>query len=207
MDKHTLNEKETQTLKEIRNWLMAKGYSPSVRDLTSALGYKSPRSISVLLEKLTEKRAIKRDKENNIQIIDNFEGDESRVSTTDIPLVGAVACGAPVFAEENIIDRIPVDTRLVKSPHRYFFLKAAGDSMNKKGINDGDLLLIRQQNTAKDGDTVVALINDSATVKEFNRGNGVVVLRPHSKNPKHKPIIVTEDLLIQGVVTSVIPTA
>jgi repressor LexA len=207
MDKHTLNEKETQTLKEIRNWLMAKGYSPSVRDLTSVLGYKSPRSISVLLEKLTEKRAIKRDKENNIQIIDNFEGDESRVSTTDIPLVGAVACGAPVFAEENIIDRIPVDTRLVKSPHRYFFLKAAGDSMNKKGINDGDLLLIRQQNTAKDGDTVVALINDSATVKEFNRGNGVVVLRPHSKNPKHKPIIVTEDLLIQGVVTSVIPTA
>jgi repressor LexA len=207
MDKHTLNEKETQTLKEIRNWLMAKGYSPSVRDLTAALGYKSPRSISVLLEKLTEKRAIKRDREGNIQIIDNFEGDESRVSTTDIPLVGAVACGAPVFAEENIVDRIPVDTRLVKSPNRYFFLKASGDSMNKKGINSGDLLLIRQQNTARDGDIVVALINDEATVKEFNRGKGVIVLKPYSKNPKHKPIIVTENLMIQGVVTSVIPTA
>ncbi len=207
MKKHTLDERETETLRQIRNWLMSKGYSPSVRDLTSALGYKSPRSISVLLEKLTEKQAIKRDKEGNIQIINNFAGDESRVATTDIPLVGSVACGAPVFAEENIVDRIPVDTRLVKAPHRYFFLTAKGDSMNLKGINEGDMLLIRQQNTAKEGDIVVALINDEATVKEFSRTKNLVILKPHSKNTKHKPIIVTQDLMIQGIVTSVIPTA
>lgn len=206
MKKHTLNARETETLKQIRNWLMTKGYSPSVRDLTAALGYKSPRSISVLLEQLIEKSAVKRDKKGDIQIIDNFEGDESRVSTIDIPLVGAVACGSPVFAEENIIDTIPVDIRLAKAPHRYFFLTAKGDSMNLKGINEGDLLLIRQQNTAKEGDIAVALINDEATVKEFSRAKGVIILKPHSKNPKHRPILVTSDLMIQGIVTSVIPS-
>jgi repressor LexA len=206
MKKHTLNARETETLKQIRNWLMAKGYSPSVRDLTAALGYKSPRSISVLLEKLIEKGSVKRDKKGNIQLINNFDGDESRVSTIDIPLVGDVACGSPVFAEENIIDTIPVDLRLAKAPYRYFFLAAKGDSMNLKGINEGDLLLIRQQNTAKEGDIVVALINDEATVKEFHRAKGVILLKPHSKNVKHRPIIVTSDLIIQGIVTSVIPS-
>ncbi|MEI7542658.1 MAG: transcriptional repressor LexA [bacterium] len=206
MKKHTLNARETETLKQIRNWLMAKGYSPSVRDLTAALGYKSPRSISVLLEQLIEKGSVKRDKKGNIQLINNFDGDESRVSTIDIPLVGDVACGSPVFAEENIIDTIPVDLRLAKAPYRYFFLAAKGDSMNLKGINEGDLLLIRQQNTAKEGDIVVALINDEATVKEFHRAKGVILLKPHSKNVKHRPIIVTSDFIIQGIVTSVIPS-
>ena len=206
MKKHTLDARETEVLRNIRNFLMEKGYAPSVRDLTKAMGYKSPRSISVLLEKLTKKGALKRDSKGEIKLTANFEGDESRVETVDIPLVGMVACGTPVFAEENIIDRIPVDVSLVKEPYRYFFLQARGDSMDKKGIKEGNLLLIRQQNTASEGDIVVALINDEATVKEFRKAGGTVVLKPHSSNTRHRPIIVNNGLIIQGVVTSVIPT-
>jgi repressor LexA len=206
MKKHTLDARETEVLRNIRNFLMEKGYAPSVRDLTKAMGYKSPRSISVLLEKLTKKGALKRDNKGEIKLTANFEGDESRVETVDIPLVGMVACGTPMFAEENIIDRIPVDVSLVKEPYRYFFLQARGDSMDKKGIKEGNLLLIRQQNTASEGDIVVALINDEATVKEFRKAGGAVVLKPHSSNTRHRPIIVNNGLIIQGVVTSVIPT-
>jgi repressor LexA len=206
MKKHTLDARETEVLRNIRDFLMEKGYSPSVRDLTKAMGYKSPRSISVLLEKLTKKGALKRDSKGEIKITANFEGDESRVATVNIPLVGMVACGTPVFAEENIIDHIPVDVSLIKEPYRYFFLQAKGDSMDRKGIKEGNLLLIRQQNTASDGDIVVALINDEATVKEFRKASGAVVLKPHSSNARHRPIIVNNGLVIQGVVTSVIPT-
>ena len=206
MKKHTLDARETEVLRNIRDFLMEKGYSPSVRDLTKSMGYKSPRSISVLLEKLTKKGALKRDSKGEIKITANFEGDESRVATVNIPLVGMVACGTPVFAEENIIDHIPVDVSLIKEPYRYFFLQAKGDSMDRKGIKEGNLLLIRQQNTASDGDIVVALINDEATVKEFRKASGAVVLKPHSSNARHRPIIVNNGLVIQGVVTSVIPT-
>ncbi|WP_232301601.1 LexA family protein [Formosa algae] len=121
-----------------------------------------------------------------------------------MPLIGAVACGLPVFAEAHIEAKIPISTQLVKNAADYFLLRAAGDSMNTKGIDSGDLLLIKRQYTAETGDLVLALLDDDATVKEFVRNGSTIVLKPHSTNPKHQPIILTTDFKVQGVVAHVI---
>jgi repressor LexA len=127
------------------------------------------------------------------------------ISTINVPLVGSVACGVPLFAEENIETLIPVSTALARAGSKYFILRAKGTSMNDAGIDDGDLLLVRQQDTADDKQKVVALINDEATVKILEKGNGVVILRPKSKDKSHKPIILTDNCMIQGVVVAVLP--
>ena len=124
--------------------------------------------------------------------------------TVEIPLVGSVSCGLPIFAEENIEAKIPVSTKLIRKSANYFLLRAFGDSMNKKGINSGDLLLIKQQQVAESGDLVLALVDDDATVKEFINNGDTIVLKPHSTNPKHQPIILTNDFRIQGIVEKVI---
>lgn len=124
--------------------------------------------------------------------------------TIEIPLIGSVSCGLPIFAEENIEAKIPISTKLVKKANDYFLLRASGDSMNKKGINSGDLLLIKQQQVAENGDLVLALIDDDATVKEFINNGNIIILKPHSTNPKHQPIILTSDFRVQGIVENVI---
>jgi repressor LexA len=126
------------------------------------------------------------------------------INTVDIPLLGNIACGLPIFADENIEAQVPISIKLIKKGFRYFLLRAKGDSMNKAGINDGDLVLIRQQQQAENGDKVVALINDEATIKEYHHNGKLVVLKPKSKSSKYQPIILTNDFLIQGVVESVI---
>jgi repressor LexA len=201
--KNTLSESEIEALRQIRNAIMRYGKPPSVRALMKALGYSSPRAVSYLLEKLSEKNIVKRGPEG-LRIISDFTGDESRISTVDIPLVGDVACGSPILAEQNIVDSMPVSVTLAKPPHKYFMLKAKGDSMNKKGINPGDLILIRQQQNAENGDLVVVLIDDDATIKEFRDLGNAVALMPHSTNPKHKPIFLDRDFIIQGVVQKVL---
>jgi SOS regulatory protein LexA len=125
--------------------------------------------------------------------------------TVDVPVVGKIACGAPVLAEENIEQVLPVSTSLAAGSYNYFILKAKGDSMNLAGINDGDYVLIRQQTFARPGDIVVALINEEATLKEYVPQGNVVVLKPHSSNTEHKPIILSRDLIIQGVVVTALP--
>ena len=125
--------------------------------------------------------------------------------TVKIPLLGTVACGTPIFAEENIEAFIPISDKFIKPSNRYFILRASGDSMDEVGIDDGDLVLIKQQNTARDGDNVVALIDDEATIKEFHYGNNMIILKPRSKNSKHQPIVLTSDFKIQGIVETVIP--
>ena len=111
-----------------------------------------------------------------------------------------------MFAEENIQARIPVSTALAKKGSKYFLLRASGDSMNQAGINSGDLLLVRQQDTAETGERVVALINEEATVKIFERGADAVILRPKSTNKEHRPIVLTDNCIIQGVVQAVLPS-
>ena len=124
--------------------------------------------------------------------------------TVDVPVVGSVACGKPILAEENIEGYIPVSTSIAKRGAKHFFLHAHGDSMNKAGINDGDMVLIRLQATADEGDRVVALVDEEVTIKEFRRSNTMVVLMPRSTNPAHQPIILTEDFKVQGLVVAVI---
>lgn len=124
--------------------------------------------------------------------------------TTNIPLLGNVACGHPLFAEENIESEIPVSVELIRKDRNYFILRASGDSMDEAKIYDGDLVLIRQEQVAENGDKVVALIDDEATIKEFWKQGNMIVLKPKSTNKIHQPIILTTDFKIQGIVEEII---
>ena len=171
----------------------------------NGLGYKSPRSAAVILEQLYEKGALRKGPNGNWQFIDQQIVTSEAVQTVSIPLVGAVACGTPILAEENIEAFIPVSLKLAVPPYQYFFLHAKGDSMNEAGINDRDLVLVRKQSHAENGDLVVALVDDEATLKEFYKKGAVVLLKPRSSNKKHQPIVLTADFQIQGIVVSAIP--
>jgi len=202
MNKNTRG-KDIAVLKFIRNTFINSGTGPSLREINEVTGGKSPRSASIILDRLEKDGFIKRQNGKIISIA--FEKPNS-VSTINIPLVGAVPCGAPMLAEQNIETYIPVSTALAKKGSNYFLLRATGDSMNLAGINDKDILLVRQQETADNGEKVVALINEEATVKFFEKNNDVVILRPRSTNPIHKPIILTDNCKIQGVVVAVLPS-
>ncbi|MDO8513104.1 MAG: transcriptional repressor LexA [bacterium] len=199
-----LNPKEILALKEIRNAILQNGTSPSVRQLMKALGYSSPRSAALTIESLIKKGFVKKKANGSLQVTDNFE-EKDRTATINIPLVGSVACGAPVLAVENIEALIPVSSKIAHPPYKYFMLKAHGDSMNLSGINDGDFVLIRQQETARSGERVVALIDDEATIKELFITPRAYILLPRSTNKEHKPIVLTRDFRIQGVVVEVLP--
>ena len=160
-----------------------------------------------IIQKLITKGVLKRKSDGDL-MLDQFEinnESEHRAQTVKIPLLGTIACGIPILAEENIEAEIPVSVKLISPSNRYFLLKASGDSMNESGINDGDLVLIKQQPSANNGDKVVALIDDEATIKEFWNNGDTIVLKPKSTNKKHQPIILTQDFKIQGIVVSVIP--
>ncbi|MDD4910502.1 MAG: transcriptional repressor LexA [Candidatus Omnitrophica bacterium] len=204
-NENCLTKKQLEAIRHIRNWLMHKGYAPSIRELMADLSYKSPRSVQDILEQLQEKGVIKKFKNGDYQLIRDLDFGSMHAQTTNIPIVGTVACGTPILAEENIEGFIPVSTALAKPGSKYYLLHAQGDSMDKAGINDGDLVLVRQQSTANEGDRVVALINEEATIKEFHRTQNMIILRPKSSNEGHKPIILTDDFQIQGVVIAVIP--
>lgn len=206
MTENKLKSKESEALKYIRNCLMHRGRTPSVRELMASLGYKSPRSATLIIDSLTKKGFLKKRPDGEIKFIrDSESNDVNHARTVTVPLVGKVACGLPILAEENIEAMLPVSTKLAHPGSRYFFLRAIGDSMNEAHINDGDFVLVRQQQSANDGDIVVALIDDEATIKEFHRKKSAVILKPRSSNKKHQPIILTSNFEIQGVVVTAIP--
>lgn len=202
-----LTNTELEALRHIRNFLIHNNRLPSIRELMKALGYKSPRSASIILENLISKGLLKKKKDGGLQLIETEEiiKKSDHAETVDIPLLGEVSCGLPLFAEENIEAYIPVSIKLAKSGNKYFLLRANGDSMNKKGINHKDLVLIKQQNYANNEEMVVALIDNEATIKEFHKRDNIIVLKPQSTNKKHQPIILTEDFKIQGIVIATIP--
>lgn len=124
----------------------------------------------------------------------------------NIPLFDSVGCGELMFADPTVQEMIPVKSELMSKGSKYFVLRTSGDSMNEAGINDGDLVLCRKNYHPEEGNNVVALIGDDATIKEYRRENGVVVLKPKSSNPKHKPLVFTsnEEMSVQGVVIRVL---
>jgi repressor LexA len=199
--------KELEALKAIRNSLMSRGRVPTVRELMTELDYRSPRSAAVLMEQLEEKGVLKKRPDGSVQLIEQrtATSDKAHAQTVDIPLVGAAACGMPIIAEQNVEALIPVSVKLAKPPHKYFLLRARGDSMNEGGINDGDLVLVRQQRTADNGDKVVALIDDEATIKEFHKKGDAIVLKPRSNKNGYQPIVLTRDFQVQGIVVAAIP--
>ncbi|MDP3722891.1 MAG: transcriptional repressor LexA [Candidatus Omnitrophota bacterium] len=204
--KRRLSNKELAALRHIRNGLVHKGRAPSVRELMGALGYKSPRSAALIISRLMDLKLVRRRENGGLQIVRSSENALAGARTVDVPLVGTVACGTPMLAEENIEAALRVSTDVARPPHRYFMLRAKGDSMDQKGIKDQDLVLVRQQVTARNGDWVVALVDGEATIKEFHRTADLILLKPRSSNPAHQPIVLNQDLSIQGVVVRVIPS-
>jgi len=197
--------KAREALRHIRNTVMHVGKVPSVRELMNAMKYKSPRSALLLLQELEDSGYLQKRIDGGYQMIKDLDSVEA-VRTVSIPLVGSVACGIPLLAEENVEAMIPVATSLARPGSKYFLLRAKGNSMDQADIHEGDLLLIKQQPVVDhEGQIVVALIDDEATIKEFHRKGTVIMLVPRSSNPIHKPIIVAGGLQIQGVLETIIP--
>ena len=201
-----LSYKELEALKIIRNFLVHQGKIPSVRELMLGMEYKSPRSAALLLKNLEIKNVLKKKNDGSYQIVDFKISEDfgSRAQTVKIPLLGNVACGIPIFADENVEAEISISVEMIKRGYKYFLLRAEGDSMDEAGINNGDLLLVKQQQNAENGDRILALIDEEATVKEYNKIGGMVILKPKSSNKTHQPIILTENFRIQGVIQNVI---
>lgn len=200
----SLKDTDKKAYNLIRNKLIHEGRKPTLKEINAVTGGNSPRSAVLVLERLT-KYGLIRKSGDNYKIVEQSEISGESISTINVPLLGSVSCGLPMFAQENIEVFIPISTNLAKGNNKYFLLRASGDSMNEADINDGDILLIKQQLTADNGQKVVALINNEATVKFFERTKDVIILRPKSNNPKHKPIIISEECKIQGVVITVLP--
>lgn len=199
MGEESLSIKAREALKHIRSLAMQNGRVPSVRELMARMEYKSPRSAMLLKNELEENGFLEKKTDGSYKMIKDLSSvDMAR--TISVPLVGSVAYGGPLLAEENIEAYIPVSTSLVKPGSKYFLLRAVGDSMDKAGINSGDLVLVKQQNAAENGQNVVALIDDEATLKEYQHKGNVVALIPRSSNPKHKPIILEREFQIQGII-------
>ena len=186
----------------IRNRIIHIGVTPSLREIGRAIGYSSPRSAQLMLERLKKRGLIAYS--NGIIRLSSQKTPVMTEQTVEVPLVGSVACGLPTLAEQDPEAFIQVSTKIARPGHTYFLLRARGNSMNKSGINDGDLLLVRQQPAAEEGEKVVALIDDDATVKHFYRESDVIVLKPNSTDKSHQPIILSEEFMIQGVVVAIL---
>lgn len=200
MSREKLTPQQEKVFNYIKETLLEKGYPPTVREIGAQLGLKSPATVHSHLSALEDKGYIKRDpsKPRAIEITDD-EFALSRREFSNIPIVGSVAAGAPLLAEENISDYFPVPVSYLPNDP-VFMLKVKGDSMINAGILDGDNVIVRQTNTASNGDMVVALIEDSATVKTFYKENGCFRLQP--ENDDYEPIIV-ENVEILGEVIGV----
>jgi repressor LexA len=187
----------------IRNTIFHTGVTPSLREICRAVGFSSPRSAQLLLTRLERRGLLSYS--NGVIRLSPLHAGAAVERTIQVPLIGSVACGLPSLAEQNYEAMIEVSSRIATPGHEYFVLRASGTSMNKSGIDDGALVLIRRQATANEGEKVVALVNDEATIKHFHRERDLVVLRPHSTDTKHRPIVLTDDFFIQGVVVATLP--
>ena len=185
-----ISKKQSEILEYIKSQIINKGYPPSVRDICEAVDLKSTSSVHSHLETLEKNGYIRRDptKPRAIEIIDdNFN--LSRREVVNVPIVGKVAAGQPILAVENIESYFPVPMEFMPN-EQCFMLKVQGDSMINAGIFDGDTIIVEQCQTARNGDMVVALVEDSATVKTFYREADHIRLQP--ENDAMDPIIVPD---------------
>lgn len=217
----TLTERQRKVLDAIRTHIMQRGFVPSFREIGESAGLKSPSSVKHQLQVLEEKGFIRMNanKGRAIELVDtsaalaaNTAAPESKATvlqfpdnvsasiqqSRDVPLVGRIAAGVPITAEQHIEDVMRLPERLTGSG-RLFMLEVHGDSMVDAAICDGDFVVVREQNTAENGDIVAALLGDEATVKTFRNDNGHVWLMPH--NPAYSPIDGTHAQIMGRVVT------
>ena len=192
-----ITAKQQEILEYIKDEILRKGYPPTVREICETVHLKSTSSVHSHLESLEKNGYIRRDptKPRAIEICD--EGFQMvRTEMVSIPVVGNVAAGQPIFADENIEEYFPVPAEFVPSGTS-FILNVRGESMINAGILDGDRVFVNTDMIANNGDIVVALIDDSATVKTFYRENGHIRLQP--ENDTMEPIIVNECLILGRV--------
>ena len=195
-----ITQKQLEILEYIKQEILDRGYPPAVREICEAVDLKSTSSVHAHLSTLEKNGYIRRDptKPRAIEICDdNFQ--MVRTEMASLPVIGTVAAGQPILAEENIESYFPVPAEILPQGES-FILKVKGDSMINVGIYSGDQIFVQSCNTARNGDTVVALIDDSATVKTFYKENGHIRLQP--ENDSMEPIIV-EDCQILGKVYGV----
>ena len=198
MPKGKITAKQQEILEYIKSEILNKGYPPAVREICEAVHLKSTSSVHSHLETLEKNGFIRRDptKPRAIEIIDD-DFNLVRREIISVPVIGSVAAGEPIFAEQNIEGYLPVLPEDMPDGEA-FMLRVKGESMVKAGIFDGDRVLVKKQEHAENGDIVVALVDDSATVKTFYREDGHFSLQP--ENDSMKPIIL-DDVSVVGKVT------
>jgi repressor LexA len=195
-----ITKKQEEILDYIKDEILKRGYPPAVREICEAVDLKSTSSVHAHLETLEKNGYIRRDptKPRAIEIVDDsFQ--MVRHEMTSIPIIGTVAAGQPILAEQNIEGYFPIPAEMVPNAEA-FVLKVKGDSMINVGIFNGDQIFVECCSTARNGDTVVALVDDSATVKTFYKEKGYIRLQPENDNME--PIIV-QDCIILGKVFGV----
>ncbi len=200
MGQGKISPKQKEILEYIKSQILERGFPPAVRDICEAVHLKSTSSVHSHLETLEKNGYIRRDptKPRAIEILDdsfNF----MRREMVNVPIIGRVAAGEPILAEQNIENYFPIPMEYMPNSQT-FILKVKGESMINAGILDGDFVLVEQRATAHNGEMVVALIEDGATVKTFYKEDGYIRLQP--ENDTMDPIIVT-DLQILGKVIGI----
>lgn len=181
-----VSDKQNEIYEFLKTYTDNKGYPPSVREICEAVGLKSTSSVHGHLKRLESKGLIKRDptKPRALEIVDSVVKKEM----INVPIIGRVTAGLPILANENIEDSFPLPLDYVKHNNDLFMLKISGSSMIKAGILDGDFAIIERTQTASNGDKIVALIENEATLKTFYRENDHIRLQP--ENDEMEPIIV-----------------
>lgn len=200
MTQGKISKKQMEILEYIKEQILTRGYPPAVREICEAVNLKSTSSVHSHLETLEKNGYIRRDptKPRAIEIIDD-SFNLTRREMANVPMIGRVAAGEPLLAQENIENYFPIPIEFMPN-NDAFLLTVKGESMVNAGIFDGDYVLVEKQNTAENGDMVVALVGDGATVKTFYREEGVFRLQP--ENDFMDPIIV-EQVEILGKVIGV----
>lgn len=200
MSKGKISKKQEEILQYIKAQILERGFPPAVREICDAVNLKSTSSVHSHLETLEKNGYIRRDptKPRAIEILDdNFN--LTRREMVQVPMVGRVAAGEPILAQENIEEYFPIPVEFLPN-NDVFMLKVRGESMINAGIMDGDYVVVEKKNTASNGEMVVAMIEDGATVKTFYKEEGVIRLQP--ENDTMEPFILP-DVEILGKVIAV----
>lgn len=194
-----ITQKQSDILEFIKSELLSKGYPPTVRDICNAVNLKSTSSVHAHLETLEKNGYIRRDptKPRAIEIIDeNFSLTGREI--VNVPIVGRVAAGEPLLATQNIENYFPIPMEFMPN-NEVFMLEVKGESMINVGILEGDWIVVEKRNTARNGEIIVALVDDSATVKTFYKEDGHIRLQP--ENDSMDPIIVSDCKILGKVIS------
>ena len=199
-----LSDKQIKILQFIKDELTLRGYPPSIREICKAVGLSSTSSVHAHLNTLEDKGYIKKgtNKRRALELIDvdDICSDMPKKEIINLPIIGTVTAGSPILAVENIDDTLPISIDFVGNKESYV-LKIKGDSMIEAGILHGDYVIVNSQHNAKNGDIVVALIGDEATVKTFYKEKDHIRLQP--QNSSMDPILIKEPYIL-GVVKAVV---